>query len=392
MRNIYDIISEQKALVDVNISSYELVYISEEFDYVQEGIGEGIKNLVKKIVEFIKTVIKKIKEFISKVVGYFKRDRDFVKEADVRIKEVTNNLANHPAAKGNMAKQAGIDGDAFEKSLDEISNKLKEKDKQNEKSSKEIDKKIKDNNANDSDKGARINVSFNGKAESLLGLLKITNGKVTTPDYGPIQNKMDIIANFDKMEPAFNEFYNSLDNPEEFLNKESGFMGNIVKKAIFGKEDADVRKELIQKFGDKNDTITFDVKAKAQHIYDYMVNGRIFSKKLWETGREIESEFNETIKELESAARMDPNKVENIDAYINKMNSEIRNVSNIMTTLCNTTCRSTTTAYNHYKAICNKVIDAYAASMGKTGKVDRKEVRKGMYATAPEKDYIGEME
>ena len=376
MRNIYDIISEQKALVDINICSYEMNYIVEEFEYVQEGIGEGLKNLVKKIIEFIKTIIKKIKDFISKVVGYFKRDRDYVKEADARIKEVNNNLANHPAANGSMAKQAGVDEDAFEKSLDEISNKLKEKDEQQKK---------------DSAKDAKINVSFNGKAESLIGLLKITNGKVTTPDYGPIKNKMDIIVKFDNLESAFNEFYEC--TAEEFLKKESGFIGKNIKKTLFGKEDVDVREGLLQMLGDKNDLITFDVKAKAQHIYDYMVNGRIFSKQLWETGREIESEFNEVIEELtertKKEATIDPNDAE---VYVNRLNSEIRNVSNIMTTICNTTCRSTTTAYNHYRAICNKVIDAYAASMGKTSKVDRKEVRKGLYKTVPQRDYIGEME
>ena len=54
MRNIYDIIAEQKSMVDVNLLSLELKYISEDYEIIQEGMGEGIKKIINSIIEFIK--------------------------------------------------------------------------------------------------------------------------------------------------------------------------------------------------------------------------------------------------------------------------------------------------------------------------------------------------
>lgn len=54
MRNIYDIIAEQKSMVDINLLSLELKYISEDYEFIQEGFGEGIKKIINSIIEFIK--------------------------------------------------------------------------------------------------------------------------------------------------------------------------------------------------------------------------------------------------------------------------------------------------------------------------------------------------
>ena len=62
MRNIYDIIEEQKALVEINIAKYDLDYVtnylseSSENYYLEEGLGEGIKNAANKVVEIIKKI------------------------------------------------------------------------------------------------------------------------------------------------------------------------------------------------------------------------------------------------------------------------------------------------------------------------------------------------
>lgn len=76
MRNIYDIISEQRMITEVNFASYDLEYAVEHFqqnDYLQESIGEAVKNAGKKVVEFIKNIINKIRTFIGKIIGYFKK-------------------------------------------------------------------------------------------------------------------------------------------------------------------------------------------------------------------------------------------------------------------------------------------------------------------------------
>ena len=64
MRNIHDIIAEQKYIVDVNIAKYDLDYtINQLVDndyYVQEGLGESVKNALNKVIDdyFLNKVIK----------------------------------------------------------------------------------------------------------------------------------------------------------------------------------------------------------------------------------------------------------------------------------------------------------------------------------------------
>ena len=96
MRNIYDIISEQKALVDINIATYDLNYVtsylieSREDYYIQEGIGEGIKNAANKVVEFIKNIIRKIKELIHKVVNWLTGKKDTEAKLNKKIQDIND--------------------------------------------------------------------------------------------------------------------------------------------------------------------------------------------------------------------------------------------------------------------------------------------------------------
>ena len=74
MRNIYDIIAEQKAIVDVNMAKYDLDYTISQLAnneyYMQEALGENVKNAINKVVEFIKTVIAKIRDLVKKMIDF----------------------------------------------------------------------------------------------------------------------------------------------------------------------------------------------------------------------------------------------------------------------------------------------------------------------------------
>ena len=75
MNNIYDIISEQKILVDMNTNRYEINAIVEstltylrEYEYVEEGLSD----IANKIINFIKTMMAKLRELVNKILNYFK--------------------------------------------------------------------------------------------------------------------------------------------------------------------------------------------------------------------------------------------------------------------------------------------------------------------------------
>lgn len=77
MRNIYDIISEQKIMVDMQINNYELHSINESFNTLKstidyEYIEEGLSDIADKVVQFIKNMLAKIRELVGKVINFFK--------------------------------------------------------------------------------------------------------------------------------------------------------------------------------------------------------------------------------------------------------------------------------------------------------------------------------
>ncbi len=106
MRNIYDIIREQKVLVDLNIMKYDRYYTNdfvianEQTLYIQEGFGEKVSKTVKKVIEFIKNIIKKIGEIVKRVFDYFRGESNVVKDAEDDIKTI-NKLA--------AEKEAGVE-------------------------------------------------------------------------------------------------------------------------------------------------------------------------------------------------------------------------------------------------------------------------------------------
>ena len=74
MRNIYDIIAEQKAIVNVNLSKYDLDYtishMANNEYYMQEALGENVKNAINKVIEFIKTIAAKIRDLVKKMIDF----------------------------------------------------------------------------------------------------------------------------------------------------------------------------------------------------------------------------------------------------------------------------------------------------------------------------------
>lgn len=88
LKNIYDIIAEQKCIVDINMTSYGLNYLFESVEYINEGFGESIQNFGKKVVEFIKSIIQKIKELVRNVISFFRKSQSNINEINKEIEDI----------------------------------------------------------------------------------------------------------------------------------------------------------------------------------------------------------------------------------------------------------------------------------------------------------------
>ena len=109
MRNIYDIISEQKSEIDSKIISYELDFFNISYinnQYIQEGFGDNIKEAGKKVIEFIKAVIAKIKEMVRKMIDFLTGKNSPSKRADALKKQIDEDLKNLRDKHENIRKMA----------------------------------------------------------------------------------------------------------------------------------------------------------------------------------------------------------------------------------------------------------------------------------------------
>lgn len=134
MRNIYDIIKEQKEIIDIDIATKDLYYTIEYFqineDYVEESIGDGIKKLANAVIEFIKKIINKIKQVVRSIINFFtgsggnleEKLNDQIAAANKQANAVGSSGAAAVAANGavNMARSS-----ASKINVDDRINKMK---------------------------------------------------------------------------------------------------------------------------------------------------------------------------------------------------------------------------------------------------------------------------
>ena len=123
MKNIYDIIAEQKAIVDVNIASYDLDHticcLNNNEYYMQEGLGDSIKNGAKKVIEFIKQIIAKFRELVRRMINYFSGGR----KPSVTMKDLKNAKVGEKKddtkddKKGESGADSKAEGSVYDKNI-----------------------------------------------------------------------------------------------------------------------------------------------------------------------------------------------------------------------------------------------------------------------------------
>ncbi len=389
MRNIYDIIAEQKAMVDINIASYDLQYTNEHFMinqdmyYLQEGFKDSIKNIVKKVKEFIKKIIQKIKELYRKVIGFFKKSDDTVEDLEKKIKDAANGVGATGAAAAAAAGAANLakkEGEKKEKPKKEEPKKEEKKEgpkapkvddaKKNiekyEEPKKEEPKKdlpkFSDNKDPQNAKSKQKYGKYAGrgsKVDGLKSLLAVSNLEVNVIKYGPLANRElftgKLGSAFSKaLDECLNNDNVSVD-PNEFVHVLTKNFSGWGTKHFHGEGYSDdgsgFVKNLRSFLGDETEPKTYKVKDIAETVYSYSKAGRHFLKYVTQMEKSLSDNLNGMLRELDAIEKKDEGE-EAVVRIINK-------AAGIANGTFGYIVQSTARAVNAYLGICRRVTTAW---------------------------------
>lgn len=363
MRNIYDIISEQKALVDINICSYEMNYIVEEFEYVQEGIGEGLKNAAKKVIEFIKTIIRKIKELFQKMFGFFKTRDQKVQELDNKIEEANKKLKEDYLAKEKLREDHN---NKIREKMEQDRKKQYDEEKQkNENRQKEMDETVKkieqDRKENDT---MDVNYSFSTNVHDLGQIIKEYGGpngsrKIMTYKYGPLKLRLKFL---DELKKAVVLVGREQVSTDIVRNENSRYKRKRLYNELFGDdiEIKDVPDEIADKIYDnEKEQQQINLLMFSDVIVEYCRQGRRVINIFENTQNTLVDEFEGVIKDLDKLARQNDTKTGTTPQDYEKLSSMYSSLSAAVYSIFTHLIQSTTRGYNTYTTIAIKATDAY---------------------------------
>ncbi len=364
MKNIYDIIAEQKAVVDVNIADYDLSMTIGNFNnYIQESFGESIKKAAKKVVEFIKKIIAKIKELVGKVLSYFRKsETKTIDSMNADIAEANKKYDEKVAEKekkGELKKEESKEEepkkeeppkvepkpegpkapkvDEVKKNIDKYDNKPKEEPKQPPKNPKFVEKKV--------------------TIEDILATSTLSCRAIR---YGSFANRLGFFA---KLIPTHERIYNNI--VKGVRNGEEGatyknyqpelftqlFGGNWKENSLF--ENLDIA------FDDQLDDTPRERSVREYRglILDYLNGADNFKARVTKSEKEIIGKMNDLIKKIErNEIRPDDTASEH---QINEMRllaqSVALNLGEIFRYLVSTTVK----AHKQYSEMADKAKEHY---------------------------------
>lgn len=257
MRNIYDIISEHRTLIDVKFASHDLEYTNDYFInnqedyYVQEGLGEGIKNGVQKVLEFIRSIIEKIKNLFSKIRDFFSKRRNGKED----FKETLDKMADKDNGGGS-------------------SNNDTKPSENNAKDDAE-DKKDGKPSTNKNSGSQYYKYKSGSKPQSFRMFIENSLRTVSSIRYASLKTKSDVSENFFSviMSVAGN-FAGAYDHANKKM-----FLDNIEKRAFKGDgsykklPDADMTKRIQAEIHESNEAEEIKVADMAELIEEYYYQG-----------------------------------------------------------------------------------------------------------------------
>ena len=341
MRNIYDIIAEQKIMVDIQLDSYELDYLYESFQYVSddEYIQESLSEMGKKVIAFIKQLIVKIKDLINKILGYFKKSGNKEQELNNIIK-----AANEASSKG--AADAVARGAATKAKYTAKHEDMESRIKDNlKKQGVDISDK-KENQKNNDDKNKNNTPK---RAKTIDELLHESKEVVRVHKYNGLQEKMQLAVTFiNNVAKCLNECRSKgVDDAQVFVNLtiDRTFRGA-------GGLDANPKISLPERVrlalgeGTDDETGEYHVSVLADIILEYIRGKDAAIQLLNQTRDKVEKELSALERRVNDGGEKELNM--------------IRTAANMIAIMANVTCTGIVKAYNTFNAVAEKIAKDYA--------------------------------
>ena len=364
MKNIYDIISEQKAIVDVNISSYDLNYTINHFinhqEYIQEGFGESVKKMVDGFIKFIKTLIQKLREFIRNIFGFFKSSDDKVASMEKQIEDankkydetVKKNKDNREAKNEEIREKMRKQQDEFEKSEKERMEKRKKEDEQyREKYKEDLNRGQKEKEEKAT--GDEFSFDLGTKINDLESIIKKYTKEVRISyNCGPLDFRIKML------EIIIRAFDIVISQPFGSMNELNGkFLTRKFKDKVFGDEDIkDYRSELQSLLYDSEDQVV-EVGRSAKVIMNYLNNKNSFLKTVSNAEKYVSNHLEKLIKKVQDVAT---------DETVARLFiNEYQSLSTLVSSIFNFICVTTMKGYNEYVRLAQMATNDYVRSIAR---------------------------
>lgn len=355
MRNIYDIITEQKALIDVKFASHDLEYTVNYFAnnqdtyYLQEGFGESIKNFVKKVIEFIKSIINKIRELVRKFISFFTKSKSNSLEDELNAKiAAANSSGGGGSSSGGGGSSSGGGGSSS------TPNPSTSSQKDTTSSNKTtIKPEVKDTKKPEPKKEDKDPMTGKGtKISDLKDILFSSTLEVKTKKFGPLMARENLM---DDMAEAFTEAYS--EGVDEMVKTgESYSFNKAMLGALFGEKDGNLIEHAKELIGDSDEEETIKVLKLHHTIYEYITKSHSFVDKVKQAEDRSVGKLKVIISTLEKEANASEGQEQKDCQLLANFSKE---AASTLGSLFNFIIQSTMRAYHLSAAIARAATDKY---------------------------------
>lgn len=379
MRNIYDIIAEQKSVVDIDMASYDLNYtishMANNDYYMQEGLGESIGNLIKKVIAFIKSLLQKIKELIKGVINFFTGNKDKVRKMNQEIADANaGNFGGGGSGGGEGGNEKNVD-DTINNLKNETEKLRKENEERRAKRQKEQEEREKEAELKQQKREAERKAkeqenekrkqSELKKASDIKFVIENSNTRITTTFFPPLERKTDLANKFFKaMNATASELVSKHIVDDDILVStviDRTFKGLGGLSGTAGK-DANLEQRIRLEINENDKTEReYYISTLAKNIISYLEGGDEAIKYLQGQEKVASDNLNKLLRYLEQAERSGG--LSNGDEDIQQRVRMINAASSLIGQFVNIICRSIATSNQKSLQIAEKAKNDYIAAV-----------------------------